>query len=54
MEKNGSTTLALDARDFHRIALRREREQLAPARRARTPESDIVDVEDEVPVALPG
>ena len=54
MEKNGGTALALDACDLHRLALRREREDLAPARRAGAPERDVVDVDDEIAVALPG
>ena len=48
------TALALDARDFDRVALRREGEQQAPAGRARAPERGAVDVDDEVAVALPG
>lgn len=44
---------ALDPRDLHRVPLRREREQLAPLRRAGAPDRGAVDVDDEVAVALP-
>ncbi len=53
LPENRRTALTLDARDFNRVALRREREQQAPARGARAPESGAVDVDDEVAVALP-
>ena len=39
--------------DFNRVVFRRERELLAPARRVGRPFRDAVDVDDEIPIALP-
>lgn len=54
MPQGRRAAVALDARDLHRVALRREHELLAPARRVGRPFGGAVDVDDEVPVALPG
>ena len=44
---------AFDAGDFDRVVFRREGELLAPARGAGRPFGDAVDVNDEIPIALP-
>ena len=54
MPKGRRAAVALDAGYFRRVALRRERERLAPPRRVGRPFSDTVDVDDEISVALPG
>lgn len=44
---------AFDTGDFNRVVFRRELEFLAPARRVGRPFRDAVDVDDEIPIALP-
>lgn len=54
MPKGRRAAVALDAGDFHRVVFRREGEHFAPPRRVGRPFSGTVDVDDEIPVALPG